>query len=428
MKIYSILEEFNKTNSSNDKLLTMRKYKDNQELLRVMAMAFDKVRYSYGIRKFPNISPAISSSLTLSDALDFLEFQLATREVTGNSAIVELCNILQKLSQEDFLVIKRVLGRDLKINFGRTQILKVVPGLITKPPYQRCSTYSEKTIGRIRFPAFCQEKMDGLYVAITVDGNSISFTTRSGEELLLPKVAERMLLHDGVYLGELLVKGYEEDRAAGNGLINSDNKPEDLIYAVLWDYLSHIGYANGCPIPYQQRFRLLEKFPVKVVPYKIVSSLKEALEYTSEIMARGGEGTVLKDFSMPYKSHTSPLQLKLKLKIELDVRVIGLVPGNSGSKNENYFSAILFETDDKSIQGQVGVTSMPESTRDYIKSIEKDLIGMVMAIEGNTLSKARDSSSYAVAHPRYKELRFDKTETDDLERALDILEMAKELS
>lgn len=426
MSVYNILEEFNQTNSSNDKLAVMRKYKDHEQFLRVLRLTYDKVKFAFGIRKIPTVN-TMNPQKSLDEALDFLEFQLATREITGNTAINELSLLMAQLNAEDLQVVRLITGRDLKIGIGKTVINKVLKGFITAPPYQRCSTYSEKTISRIRFPAFCQEKMDGLYVAITVDGDAISFTTRSGEELLLPKVAEKLRLHDGVYLGELLVKGYEEDRAAGNGLINSDNKPEDLIYAVLWDYLSASGYANGSPIPYQQRLRLLEKFPVKVVPYKIVSSLKEALEYTSEIMARGGEGTVLKDFSMPYKSHTSPLQLKLKLKIELDVRVIGFVPGNTGSKNEDYFSAILFETDDHKIQGQVGVTSMTESTRDYLKSIEKDVIGMVMAIEGNTLSKARDSSSYAVAHPRYKELRFDKTETDDIVRALDILEMAKEL-
>jgi hypothetical protein len=85
--------------------------------------------------------------------------------VTGNKAIELLTNILSQMKKEDALVIEKVLGRDLKINVGRTNINKVFKDLITKPVYQRCDIFTEDryddikqknikgTSNKIKYPA-----------------------------------------------------------------------------------------------------------------------------------------------------------------------------------------------------------------------------------------------------------------------------------
>ena len=51
--------------------------------------------------------------------------------------------------------------------------------------------------------------------------------------------------------------------------------------------------------------------------------------------------------------------------------------------------------------------------------------GSCRLIEGNDLTQGRGNNYYAVSHPRFIEHRFDKNTTDDLERALESLELAK---
>ena len=52
------------------------------------------------------------------------------------------------------------------------------------------------------------------------------------------------------------------------------------------------------------------------------------------------------------------------------------------------------------------------------------MIGQIMAVTCNDITKGRDNDYYALSHPRFDEIRTDKTETDTLERALENKEMA----
>ena len=85
------------------------------------------------------------------DALDFLENELATRKVTGNAAIDTLQKIFSSLHVDDRLLLKKIIERDLRINCGKTQQNKVFKDLITQPIYMRCDVYSKKTASKINF-------------------------------------------------------------------------------------------------------------------------------------------------------------------------------------------------------------------------------------------------------------------------------------
>lgn len=426
--IYKILDEIAKTSATNTKVALLKAHSNNELLKRVVVMALDKVRYSYGIRKFPAISPATIPTLSLPEALDFLEHQLATRNFTGNSAISELCNVLSKLNQEDFLVVQRILGRDLKCGIGKTQANRVWSGLVVKPPYMRCGVFSSKTNARIRYPALLQLKSDGRYVAITVDNGDTTFTSRSGEEQEFPELQKVFSNYpDGVYMGELLVTG-ETDRAIANGLINSSEPPHDKIYCVLWDVVTLIGYAEGSAIPYQARLKLLEKIvatsnKVQVTTTIEVKDKQEALKIVGDWMSQGLEGGVLKDKSLGFKNHTSPLQLKLKLEVDCTVRIIGFTKGTG--KREATFGAIEFKTDDSMVQGQT--SGFSDELLAEISSNRGKYFGTLMDVTFNDISLARGSSVYALSHPRFKEFRNDVTETDTIDRIKELIEMAKEL-
>jgi len=433
-----IINQLNESNSSNHKLEVLKQHQDNKLLQRVLKMAIDTVAFTYGIslKRIPS-TLTHNPTCSLSDALDVLEQKFATREWTGNHAIDMITRLLESLTPDDAAVLLRVIDRDLRINCGTTQINKVFKGLIVDPPYMRCGVYSEKTAAKVKFPAILQLKADGTFRNVIKDGDSVRFISRSGEESFFDNLSTAFsFLKDGVYIGELLVKGIA-DRAEANGLINSDNIPQDDVYMQVWDYLTPDEWKAGkSNVPYHQRLKTVSQEiginmfnsncdNIELIPTFIVNSIQEALQKTSEFMNDGFEGAVLKDMNTLFKDHTSPTQLKLKLEIEISVRITGFTPGKN--KNAAYFGAIMFETDDGQIKGQVGVSSMPEKTRNYIHEHRDEMIFKIMDVQFNDLTKGRDNDYYALSHPRFLLVRDDITKTDTLERAFELREMAMQL-
>jgi len=439
----NILNELNQENGKNYKLNVLKKYKNNQLLQKLLAMTYDKVTYSYGItmKNIKYISEAVyakSRGLTLLDALEVLEADFTSRNVTGHMARDNLVSLLEHLSKDDAKIIELVLGRDLKIGLGRSLINKVFKDLIVKPPYMRCGVYSDKTMKAISFPAFIQLKADGRYVAVTVDGEEVTFTSRSGEEQEFPKLKSLFSrLPDGVYIGELLVSG-EPNRSVANGIINSSEPDHDKIYIQLWDYILLDEYGRSKDKQnktiYLTRFKTLKNILettntadfILMVPSYEVADISEALEYTSLWMSRGLEGGILKDFNNIFLDHTSLTQLKLKVQISIDVRCTGFTEGTAGTSREDTFGAMTFSTDDGMIQGQTsGFTDA--QLKEFSKN-QQQLIGKVFAVECNDITKGRDNEFYALSHPRFEEFRDDKDDTDTLQRAFELRDMARRLS
>jgi len=134
MEIYQILQELNKENGSNYKIKVLQKYNNNELLKRVLRMTYDTVAYTYGITmKNIEYTPEaqLEDDLDLEFALYHLESDFATREVTGNDALHKMKSILEHIPAKDAKIIELILGRDLKINLGKTQINKVFKDLIT---------------------------------------------------------------------------------------------------------------------------------------------------------------------------------------------------------------------------------------------------------------------------------------------------------
>ena len=436
--IKDILNELNFENGSNYKMNVLKEYKDNKLLQRVLKMTYDKVTYTYGITmKGINYTPESMRDINvnLEDALDVLEQFFVTREWTGNKANQALTNLLSKLNKDDAEILEKIINRDLRINMGRSNINKVFKNLIVKPPYMRCGLYSNKTAKKIDFNkgAFIQLKADGRFCAVTVDGDNVTFSSRSGETQDFPILKEKFKqLKDGVYIGEMLVNGIS-NRSKSNGLINSDNPPHNEIIIELWDYITLDEYSRPKDkknkTSYKERFKQLIKIisalpgtHIKLIPTTEVFSVQEALQKVQEWMAQGFEGGILKDKSNIFIDHTSPTQLKLKLEIDADVRITGFIEGKKGTKREKTFGAITFETDDGKIKGSC--SGFTDKQLEDFNSKRDELIGKIITVEFNDITKGRDNNYYALSHPRFIEIRDDKSETDTLERVQKSKEMA----
>lgn len=438
--IHEILKEINLENGSNYKIAVLKKYSNNELLKRVLKMAYDRVTFTYGITmKNVEYTPEkeyFNDDLLLDDFLDFLEEKLCTREYTGNTAIKELAFTLEQMKEEDAKLIELILGRDLKLNLGKTQINKVFKDLIIKPPYMRCNTYSSKTSKKILYPAYINMKADGMFQYITVDQGSVTFTARSGEERYFQHLENDFKnFPDGVYVGELLVDNIL-DRSEANGFINSLAEDKTSVYVQLWDYITLEEFSRpkdkSNKTFYRNRFIKLEKIlknnksdRIKLIPYKVVNNIQEALQQTSEWMNEGFEGSILKDFENIFIDHTSPTQLKLKLEISLEVRCTGFTEGTPGTKRESTFGAMMFENDEGTIKGRC--SGFTDKQLEDFNSRRDELIGQIFEVQFNDLTKAEGHDYYALSHPRFIEFRLDRNDTTTLERAFQERNMAMEL-
>jgi len=452
VNIIEIINELNIENGSNYKLAVLKKYTDNELLQRILQMTQDRVKYTYGLSmkrwnqgeaKDEIFSESNTVKYNLVEVLDFMSNKLATREVTGNAAIDQMHEYLLGLSPDDTLIATRVLNRDLRINMGRTQINKVFPNLIQKPVYMRCGLYNKDSAKKINITgAIVQLKADGTYREFVVDNGTVSSTSRSGEEYDYP--VHFYLMKDfpnGHYFGELTVldaDGIPMNRAEGNGLINSLHPPHDQIMFEAWDYVTLEEYAcaalkQKCTTAYDARLQKLREIlselgnrQIQVIETHVVNTLAEALQHCSNWMNAGLEGAILKDAKSLFRDGTNPQQLKLKLELDLDLRITGFQEGTPGTIREKTFGAIIFESDDGMIRGRT--SGFSDAQLADFNNRREEMIGKIITVQCNDITKGRSNEHYALSHPRFIEVRDDKTETDTLERALEIKKMAMDLS
>ena len=432
--ISDFLSELNESNSSNYKISTLKKYQNSEIVKQLLKLTYDKNNFNFGMSRTRLLGILNESNFPegidkIDDYLDLL--QENSGKLSGNSAKEFYSSLLQKLTEDSRVILLNILGRDLKCGINIKNINKVFKNLIPKPNYMRCAVFSEKLVKKIHFPAMLQLKMDGTYREFNVSNGTVSAKTRAGEEYQNEVLFDILKsFPDGYYMGELTIDG--ESRFTGNGLINSLNPPLDKIIFTCWDFLTFDEYTGKVKTSYIDRFNRLQNLiesrdfkQVKLVENHIVNNVSEALKQVSLWMSEGLEGGVLKDFNNTFKNGTSNTQLKIKLKVDAEMRITGFTEGTPGTKREGKIGAIQFANDEGTIKGQCSGFSDAE-LEEFSKN-KDSLIGKIISVEFNDITKAENNEYYALSHPRFIEIRNDKKETDHLKKVIQLRDMAKML-
>lgn len=432
--IKDVLNDLNKSNSSNYKIDILKKYQNSEIVKHLLKLTYDKNNFNFGMSRtrllgILNESKFPEGTDNIDNCLDLLEEN--SGKLSGNSAKEFYSSLLQRLTEDSRIILLNILGRDLKCGINVKNINKVFKNLIPKPNYMRCAVFSEKLVKKIHFPAILQLKMDGTYREFNVSNGTVSAKTRAGEEYQNEVLFDILKsFPDGYYMGELTIDG--ESRFTGNGLINSLNPPLDKIIFTCWDFLTFDEYTGKVKTAYIDRFNRLQNLienknfgQIKLVENHVVNDVSEALKQVSLWMSEGLEGGVLKDFNNAFKNGTSNTQLKIKLKVDAEMRITGFTEGTPGTKREGKIGAIQFANDEGTIKGQCSGFSDAE-LEEFSKN-KDSLIGKIISVEFNDVTKAENNEYYALSHPRFIEVRNDKNETDDLKKVIQLRDMAKML-
>ena len=464
MEIKQILDEIANESSTNQKMEILKKYKDNELLKRVLYMACSK-RVKFFIKQIPEYQSVNDTKLwSLDHALNMLS-SLTERKITGGEAIEYLKNLLSSVSEDDAYIIERIIGKDLKIGMGTSNINKVIPSMVEKTPYMGCVPFDPKKASKLFDKgAIClsEIKADGRYVNAIIRGGEVELESRAGEPSTLGDcalVTELSKLDDCVLNGELVMKGYT--RLESNGILASiidfkvkynDRTPEEnikkevsfekekgqsmdyflsLVQMKVWDIIDVPSYhAAKSSVKRIDRLNMLKTLfandseNILIVEHKIVKSYDEAIAHFVEALENGEEGTVLKSLDGVWANGKPTYQIKMKVEFELDLKVVGFNYGNKGTKNEFVISSVSCESSCGKLTARA--QGIKEDKMKYITENQDSLLGTIAVVKCNGLS-SNSSGGNSVFYPSLIEFRTDKLEANSFEECVDIDAGAKGL-
>ena len=468
MKIKEILMEIAANGGKIYKRDTLTKYKDNQLLKDVIYKAHSP-RINYYIKQLPEYTPCVDM---VPSGLDWGLLQLeelSSRKLTGNDGREHLKMILESLSPDDAYVIERIIDRNLKIGMS-TGINKVISKLIEETPYQGAKSFSEKGARKLfvlakknNEPVISQVKADGTYRNAMIQDGIVELVSRQGELSFLKGttfLTELKRYPNCVLNGEITIDGVK--RTEANGMVSSmmdiiekaeergvektekkkiafekkhgsfDNALINMRF-VVWDAITIEEYQDAVSsVPYIQRLdeltqmvNKLDSKMVSLVETRYITTYQEAMEHFLDTQKRGLEGTIIKSSSAGWKDGKPTYQIKLKLEMTIDLRMVGGDLGDAGTKNERLISRIHLESSCGLLK--TTASGMKEVMMKDITDNYEDYNGGVFEMRCCGLSQ-NSKGEWSTQHPSINYFRNDKDTCDSLESAIEIENMAKGLT
>lgn len=466
MKIKDIFDEITAVGGDKAKMEVLSKYKDNESLKRALYLCKSK-RVKFYIKQIPEYTTLTNDFISLDDAFDKLT-NISGRSVTGNEALNFLSEILSNLHPDDAYIIERIIDKDCKIGLGTTFMNKVFKGLIEETPYMGAVSFDEKKARKIFDKGgigLSQIKMDGRYANAVIINGEVELESRQGEPTILTgaKFLEELAnFEDCVLNGELTMSGtprYESngiiaslidicskretrsEAETNRKIINFEDKHGsftgalDSVRYTVWDTITPTEYFDKASnTPYNERLELVSEYinnsgatMIKPIESKVVYLYLEAMEHFQEVLSTEvdgvpQEGTILKDYYGLWKNGKPSFQIKMKLEMDIDLRITGFNLGTKGTKNEFVVSSFNVESSDGLVKTRP--QGLKEDMMKYITENQDNLLGKVIQVKCNGLSNDRDGN-FSLLYPTFVAIRYDKDSCDSLESIKEIENMVK---
>lgn len=405
---------------------------------RIAKLTYDPA-YDYYIKDF-ELPDTFHGTNDIDWALDVLENEFNTRKVTGDKAKQRLQEVLSSLYEDDAEVVKRVVKRDLRCGISGSTINKVWKDTVYIHPYCRCSSYNEKNISNITLPCYSQVKMDGLYVDVICHDGVVEYRSRQGSYLPLnsDNDSEIARVADGfVLMGEALVVGEDGKylpREDGNGIINSDERDDYTIHVVCWDMVTYEDYIKkSSSLEYKDTLKAIQQMitelesvtdSFKMVETSVCHTTQDIVDEFKKNLNNGEEGSVIKDMAYKWKNGTSKLQIKMKVIIDCDFKIVGWYYGEKGTKNEHLLGGLELASSDDIIRFNVGTGFKDHERESFLEVVDEWVEqGKIVTVKGNGLvTNKLKPDYYALYLGRLVEVRDDKIEADSYDKVVEIID------
>lgn len=432
--LFDALERCAATSSKKDKLAIIKTLAP----MRWWLQAAVDPTVSYYVAKLPK--PTHHGEDTLHEDDGKLLAKLASREISGNEALQRIDDTMRELTPRSQEVLRRVLLKDLRCGVGDSLLNAAFPGLIPVFPYMRCTLPKDSNIEKWDWSGgiLVQLKADGMFANVNIDDEgALSIYSRNGSRFPAGSLGElETILRNHLYRGtqthgELLVynDGRLLARQIGNGILNSmlqgGELPEKHYVAMdVWDQIPLTAAVDKgkFEVPYEARLEKLEmqvqgaeRDLVQVIETTIVHSREAAMRVCGEYQRRGLEGVICKHPKAVWRDGDNKDQVKLKLEVDVDLKIAGFRPGTPGTRTEATFGAVICRTADGLLE--VGVHGFKREVEADIHARRDELLDTVITVRANgVMEPTEEGQPYSLFLPRFVELRQDKREADTLQR------------
>lgn len=422
---------------------------------KVVEYAYDPFR-NYGIRhvqaKTPGLAPGTN---TLEEPFVFQVLDdLTSGKLSGNAAKEKVKALVELLDEPSSEIFRRIINKDMRAGFSDGTLNRAFKGLLKVFPYMRCSLPAKSNMSNWDWEdgIIVQEKADGMFVNVNCDATGfVWITSRAGSRfpadcMGIESDLEKVLTPNTQTHGELTVyeAGKLLSRQEGNGVMNSllsggTLEPHQRVVYEAWDQipLAHVVSRGKYEVPCKTRLKNLAiqcananrsgNSSIRLIPTIVVTSKEAALARYRELLLKGKEGVVCKHPAAIWKDGTSKDQVKLKLEAVVDLKIIKIVPGKEGGKNEGKAGSFTCESSCGGLR--VDVTVKNDALRSRVDLTPGDFINKIIAVCANSILEQSDSNELcSLFLPRMVEAdtRLDKSEADSLQEVRDQFDAAME--
>ena len=405
-KLNNLFKDLMSTDSRNNKNFIVKKFEIANPLL------IDDMHFAFSVLNgVPKLGYTYLDDITIPENkfcdividMDFVTFynNVLIRPATNENIISASASTPYDIRE----IIANIVNRVYKVGYTDKdfRVTELTPMLAKKYPetFEPYTTY------------YIQEKLDGNRCIAYYDGDLCKwqFKSRSGKQLKVDfdmSWADTNDIFDGeiMTLGKAGTRDFTETSGAINGKYTDKSNLHYYIYDLIVDDMS-----------YEHRYEILQDYVERIsndctilkvlgttTPYPNTAYNTKIEQCLEDIVAKGGEGIILRKANGNYEHKRSNNLLKYKKVQSMDLRIIDCTEGEG--KYSGAIGAFICETDDHKIQVKVaGITD------DIRFDDPTNYIGRIIEVEYFDISQSKENDYLSLRFPRFKCFRDDKNET-----------------
>ena len=385
--------------------------------------------YVFGVKKVPETVGLESKPNPWPKFWAMLE-GLRLRTLTGHNAKTAIESMSEQFDSVEWNgLCRRVIIKDLRCGITEKTLNKVLGNTEWRIPVFTCqlATDSEKHVAKMTGIKRLEQKLDGVRVIAVVTKTTVNLYSRNGKPFdNFPHIVQALediknkfartfqsWPHGFIFDGEVIGESFQALMKQAQR--KTDVQTTGMTYSV-FDWIPLADFERGfCNAQQHKRLAVLEGYRAVFESTDCVR-LMDGIEvdlataeghdilkrYSTDAVAAGFEGIMIKSLDAPYECRRSTFWMKLKPTITVDLNIIGFEEGTG--RNAGRLGAIICEGDDNGRRINVNVGSgLSDANRDEYWSARDQLLGRVVEVAADAVTQNQDGT-YSLRFPRF--LRF----------------------
>lgn len=339
-------------------------------------------------------------------------------------------------SQKEMLV--KVLTKNLNIGIGISTINKVF-GSSFIPDLELMAAQDDIDSFNVHEEHAAEVKYDGIRVIAVEHRDSVEFYTRNFNNLqcsFMPKIEKecsrliKSIKEQFSFAGKIFLDGEltDKNRKSASGKVNqmlkgkgTDPLDEDLLFNVFdIEEFSVIQQKGKGTLQYAQRRQMIDETLDDTYSHLVKAQMHLSNSYDEtnklfyDVVAKGGEGLIVKDIFAVYECKRSKSWIKLKEVNDCDLKIVGHFPGENRRADNGWIGGFFCETSDGQLKVKVG-SGFTDEVLSEISANQDSYIGKIAKVQYNTRIQDK-SGNWSLFLPVFLEVRTDKDTADSLEK------------